>query len=585
MFKINNLTKNYGERNILKDVNYEFRNKGIVCLLGPSGSGKTTLLNILSGFDNNYSGEVLVCDTSLTKMSNEELCEYRRDNVGFVFQNYNLLKGYTVLENVLLPTKLNKLDEIKNNEKARALIERVGLLDKIDENIENLSGGQKQRVSIARALINNPKIIFADEPTGALDRNNSNEVMKMLKEISKECLVVLITHDKSLCSFSDEIIYINEGQIVVQERKEEENGENKKIICGNEPSKFPPFSLSIKNFKIYLTHNIFISLAISIGVLAFILSLSSNNVIEKSIEEFKGKNTAFNNGYIIGKDEDNILSLLKEDNRIENVYYQYMLENISLNFKGNIQTMEEKFPMPKATETMAYGIMPRAEKNEIAITPSFGRKFSNNISSLIGERLSLEYNGKKYELTISGIYNGTYDDFFVSSDIEKKLYEGVEKPNYSISYDVKEFGDVVEVNDMLNSKNIDSKNASQEIEVLEKFFNNITKLFFLISILILVIGIFITSVLIGKLQSSRRNEGELLQALGFTEGNIRSVVIFENIILSAMAGSFNLVLLAISYGVISAIGLALSISLWQVCISTLISVITVLLISVIVSKK
>ena len=181
MIQVKNLRKKYDHSLILDDTNFTFPNKGLVCLLGASGCGKSTLLNMIAGFDSDYSGDITVCGTSISKMNADELCAYRRDNIGFIFQNYHLLSGYTVLENIMLHCELNSLDEQSNVENAKELLNKLGISEKANEKIENLSGGQKQRVAIARALISNPSIILADEPTGALDRSNSNEIMNFAK--------------------------------------------------------------------------------------------------------------------------------------------------------------------------------------------------------------------------------------------------------------------------------------------------------------------------------------------------------------------------------------------------------------------
>ena len=217
MIQINNLVKKYDQSLILDDTSFTFPNQGLVCLLGASGCGKSTLLNMIAGFDSDYSGDITVLGTSISNMNADELCAYRRDNIGFIFQNYHLLSGYTVLENILLSCELNTLSEEENRANAKELLNKLGLSQKIDEKIENLSGGQKQRVAIARALISNPRIILADEPTGALDRSNSNEIMELLKEISKDRLVIVITHDQKICSFADEVIHIENGKIIAKE--------------------------------------------------------------------------------------------------------------------------------------------------------------------------------------------------------------------------------------------------------------------------------------------------------------------------------------------------------------------------------
>lgn len=215
LLKIKNVTKKYGNQVILENFNYEFPNSGITCVLGASGSGKTTLLNLMAGFDRDYSGKIEVNGENIGDLSSRELGTYRKNVVGFIFQDYNLISGYTVLENILLAADLNDNDIKCNEEKARNLLLQFGIEDKIHERVENLSGGEKQRVCIARALINNPPIIFADEPTGALDRKNSDQIMEILKKISKDKIIIVITHDEKICDYADEIISIVNGGIEI----------------------------------------------------------------------------------------------------------------------------------------------------------------------------------------------------------------------------------------------------------------------------------------------------------------------------------------------------------------------------------
>ena len=187
MIKIKDITKKYGSNIILEHCSYEFPDTGIVCLMGPSGGGKTTLLNLLAGFDTDYSGVITVGGVRINEMNAHELCGYRRDNIGFVFQNYHLMPGYTVLENILLACD-GREDEKERQKKGKALLKRLGMEEKENQLSETLSGGQKQRAAIARALVNDPRIIFADEPTGALDRKTSTEIMTLLREISRDRL-------------------------------------------------------------------------------------------------------------------------------------------------------------------------------------------------------------------------------------------------------------------------------------------------------------------------------------------------------------------------------------------------------------
>lgn len=587
MIQIRNVTKKYADTVIINNANYTFPEKGIVCLMGPSGGGKTTLLNLIAGFDTDYEGEILVGGKSISKMDADSLCRYRCDNIGFVFQNYHLLPGYTVLENVQIASELSEESSEDSQQRATTLLNRLGIEAKKNQKVENLSGGQKQRVAIARALMSNPQILFADEPTGALDRNTSTEIMTILQEIAKDRLVVVITHDAKICEFADEIIHIRDQRIVTEQERPRNITGDTSLVIGRKTI-ISMFSRAIKNFKVHAMRYAAVSLAISIGLLTFLFSLSFGNIMERSIDDFTTKNTAFNNGYIKGEDDGTILNLLKEDDRIENVYYQYKLENISLSIDNKTEQLTEKFPMPKATESLSYGVMPRYGMNEIAITPSLAKKFDLDIRNLIDKSLVLELAGKEYNLTISGIYNAGYDDFFVSSDVEQQFYKTVSadaNKNYSINYDVKEFSDIVAVSNDMELHGLTAKTAASEVSALQNTFNSLNKLFFIISILILAIGLFICTVLLYKLQNARFREVGLLSALGFSRQQISSMIRYENLMLSSLATMVNLILLGVSILVGKMMGYTLIFTGVQITLSVVATFVIVMSISSIVSYK
>lgn len=583
MIELQNISKSYGGVKIFDNLSFTFDDTGLICLLGASGCGKTTLLNILAGFDRDYSGQISVLGESISKMNEDQLCYYRRDCIGFVFQNYHLLSGYTVLENVLLPSELNGESEELNRKNAEDLLNKLGLSAKLSEKVENLSGGQKQRVAIARALINNPSIILADEPTGALDRKNSAEIMNLLKEISKDRLVIVITHDKKNCDIADRMISIVDGALIAEDRKTD-IPKNKQLYVKEKNVKISVITRGFKNFKVHFLRNMAVALAISLGVLCFVLSLSSGNVLGNSIDAFKQKNIAFNNGYIQLGDQTDPIELLKKDTRIENVYYQYKIDNVELSLNGKTERINEKSPTPKSTQAMAYGSIPKTGENQIALSPSLAQKFEGDLSKLIGQKINLLYGGQPYVVTISGIFNGTFDDFIISSDVEKDFYKDKqgEKP-YSISYDVKDFEDIVAVSEKLEDNKIQSKNAAKEVANLQNTFHNISRLFLVVSMLILGISLFISTVLLVKLQSSRYSELGLLSALGFGKSTISKMIISENLILSFSSILFYFILAGIiaimnrifSFGFISSslqlVISALGTGIIVVCISFLAS--------------
>lgn len=585
MIEIKNLSKNYGQTKIFDHMSFTFPNEGLVCILGASGCGKSTLLNILAGFDSDYTGDIRVMSSLINKMSTSELCSYRRDNIGFIFQNYHLLSGYTVLENIGLATELNTSSMTENEEAAIKLLDKLGLTEKTTEKVENLSGGQKQRVAIARALINAPSVLLADEPTGALDRKTSTEIMMILKELSKDRLVIVITHDSKCAEFADLTVAIEDGKLVTQQAIP--CIVSKTSLRKNSPMKVSVFRRGLKNYKVHLSRYIAVSMAISIGILCFILSLSSGNIIEKSIEEFQEKNTAFNNGYIkVEDDEKRIIEALKGDKRIENIYEQYVINNISLTLDGTTELMVEKYPTPKAIKKMSYGTMPKDGKNEIAISPSLAAKFGGEIKNLLGKTISLEYMDEIYPLTIRGIFNAEYDDIIISSDVEQKFYQKeMDGKVYSVSYDVTEFEDIVGVSTMLKENGFVSQNASAEVAAFQTTFQNLNHLFLTLSIIILSVCVFISAILLVKLQNSRYREIGLLSALGYTKSQIRNMVLSENILLSGTAALLNFFLVVIACMIGKAIGYGIIIELPQFLASIVLTVLTVIGISFFASIK
>lgn len=217
--EIRNLVKNYGTREIqarvLKGVDLTIYENDFIAIMGPSGSGKTTLLNILSTIDKPTQGTVRLDDTDILKISNRELSKIRRDKISFVFQDYNLLDTMSLEDNIALPLSLNGVSGKTCIEKTRELSRLFGLEEHLKKYPYQLSGGQKQRGAICRALITEPKIIFADEPTGALDSKASRELLECLKKVndSGQATILMVTHDPYSASFAKEVYLLNDGQI------------------------------------------------------------------------------------------------------------------------------------------------------------------------------------------------------------------------------------------------------------------------------------------------------------------------------------------------------------------------------------
>lgn len=216
MIELKHVDKIYGKGesavHALKDVNVEIEDGKFTAILGKSGSGKSTLMNIIGALDSPTSGEVFANGKNLTKMSADELADYRNKTTGFVFQSFYLEPTFTVLDNVAMPLVIAGVDRRTREKKAKAVLEQLGLSDKIGKMANELSGGQKQRVSIARALVHDPDIVLADEPTGNLDSQNGAEVMALLRQICDSGKsVVLVTHNMEDAKNADNVIFIKDG--------------------------------------------------------------------------------------------------------------------------------------------------------------------------------------------------------------------------------------------------------------------------------------------------------------------------------------------------------------------------------------
>lgn len=284
MLKLINLEKDYYvDKNpvkVLKGLNLEFRKKEFVSILGPSGCGKTTLLNIIGGLDRYTRGEMLIDSVTTGQYNDSDWDSYRNNRVGFIFQNYNLIPHLSILDNVQLALTLSGVTKKAREERAIAILERVGLKEHLHKKPNQLSGGQMQRVAIARALINDPEIILADEPTGALDSETSVEIMEILKDISKSRLIIMVTHNAILANaYSTRIVSILDGKITndtnsyVTENIKPLKEKTKKISM----SFWTALGLSFKNLLTKKTRTLITALASSIGIIGIALSLSLEN--------------------------------------------------------------------------------------------------------------------------------------------------------------------------------------------------------------------------------------------------------------------------------------------------------------------
>ncbi|WP_427182133.1 ATP-binding cassette domain-containing protein [Paenibacillus sp. TC-CSREp1] len=287
ILEVENVRKSYtlyGKEKVpvLHGLNLSFQTGEFVSILGESGCGKSTLMNIIGGMDSDYEGNVVVRGQNLSEMTEKEMDDYRKNNVGFVFQNFNLIPHLSVLENVTIAMQMTDTEVKERTRRAIDILTEVGLKEHLHKRPNQLSGGQKQRVSIARALSNNPDIILADEPTGALDRENGDQILKLLDNIAqKGVLVLAVTHSQKVADSGTRIVRMEEGRVADDIQLRERSS------AVNEPDRatsrslglLASFRMALQNMKLNMKRNVLVALGGSIGILSVLLMLSLGNGI------------------------------------------------------------------------------------------------------------------------------------------------------------------------------------------------------------------------------------------------------------------------------------------------------------------
>lgn len=334
MLEVKNLSKAFAiddsrENIILNDVSFTLNDKGFYFIIGKSGCGKSTLLNILMGLMKPDKGEVLFEGRDISKFSASELSEFLKNDIGIIFQSYNLFNGYTVKENLKVASSIKGVDE---DEKVNSLLLRYGLLDKEDSLVDKLSGGEKQRLCLVRSLISSPKILFCDEPTGALDKLNSIQLMDELRVLSKKILVVCVSHNSELYNtYADGIIYLSNGHIKVSHRHESSNlvKEDKKGKEERLKSKIPGV-ISSRNMKKNFKYNVINAISAGFSLFLMVISLFFDSGIKASKQSLITSYGDYNI-YQVSKNheeeiEDSLVSLVKSEKpsyeEVQTLFYE-----------------------------------------------------------------------------------------------------------------------------------------------------------------------------------------------------------------------------------------------------------------------
>lgn len=349
--KLINIKKTYkiGDTKIeaLKEINLSFRNNEFVSILGPSGCGKTTLLNIIGGLDKYDSGDLIINGISTQKYKDNNWDAYRNSQIGFVFQSYNLISHLTVLQNVEIALTLSGVSSKERKRRAKEVLDSVGLKNQINKKPNQLSGGQMQRVAIARALVNNPNIILADEPTGALDSKTSIQIMEILKEISKTKLIIMVTHNQDLAEeYSSRIVNLFDGNIVsdsdlVTEENNIQEKETKKKKTSM--SWLTALSLSFRNLLTKKNRTIVTSIAGSIGIIGVALVLALSNGLTKYINKMQSESlSGFPISISTSSQNVDMTNRGAFNSENDNKYTKYPSDDIIYNYNSSTKTKTHK---------------------------------------------------------------------------------------------------------------------------------------------------------------------------------------------------------------------------------------------------
>ncbi len=417
LLRITNLKKSYNitktqKQDVLKGIDIEFKSGDLVALLGESGCGKTTLINILGGLDMDYTGSIVIKGDYIRDFSEKELDDYRKKRVGLIFQNYNLIGHMTILENVELAMTISDIDEKVRKERALDLLKMVGLGNFPDKYPNQLSGGQKQRVAIARALANNPTIILADEPTGALDKDSAEIVMKILKKISESGkLVIIVTHSQKVAEECGRIIKLDNGVIVddYQNKKLHIDKHRDKEIVPKNMKKKDLFKRAVQNTKRNKRRSLLTSVGMAVGICAMMLILCLSSGLTKYVNNvYAEKGTSLN--LVVQKEENasfetSEIDAIKQVSGVYSATQTSLIKDASINNDGTVKTGRVSGYYSAYVPEVLYGNVPSVTGEVLVGSKLAGEFSSDSLIALVGETITITVGDTAETFKVVGIYD------------------------------------------------------------------------------------------------------------------------------------------------------------------------------------
>ena len=620
--ELKNIQKSYylgkDEFKVLKGINLSFEKGEMVSILGESGGGKSTLMNIIGGLDSKYEGDVLLNGSSLKHDTDKQLDEYRRKTIGFIFQSFNLISHLTILDNVLVPLEMTTLSKKEQVARAKELLSKVGLSDHINKYPNQLSGGQKQRVSIARALAGDPEMLIADEPTGALDPENTTEILQILDNIAKEGkLVLTVTHSQKVADYGTRIVHMTDGRI------DEDRILRDKYAESDEPS-LESKSLSLKsivkmtwdNIKYNSKRNFLIIFGGLIGIFSVVFMLGLGNGVRGYINheiysqvnpnsiQVSHKNT---NDHSSFKDTD--VKRLEAIKGVKSVQKAYASTGIQM--KSGSKTAQSSYMTTSLAtineSNIKHGSAPK--DGEILINTTAAKSLNkNNPNSLVGKEIQVSFNAMKNgtpfpvtkKLKVSGIIDSQSPLTIINYDTVKEALSdnGIQiKPNF-LNVNIKGgVGNVDPVQNRIKAIEVNGKKAysiqgaGAIVSTLNTYINLAVYVLAAIAGISLLVSAIMIIVVLYISVAERTKEIGILRALGATKGNIRMLFVSQSLFLGVFSSvSAVIISYLLQFGINSAVHGMIDYSIIQISLGNaifgiVVAIIINLLASILPSNK
>lgn len=561
----------------LKDINLSFEKGELVSIIGESGSGKSTLMNLMGGLDSDFQGEILVGGENIRDYSEKNLVEYHKEKVGFVFQSFNLISHLSVLDNVTLAMTLSNVSKADREKRAKEILGVVGLQDQLHKKPDAISGGQKQRVAIARALVNDPDIIIADEPTGALDSETTNQVLEMIKEIAENGkLVIMVTHSEKVAAYSSRVVTIDDGRVINDQMGKALTVTDNKYKTAK-PNRNKNLSLlgsaklALLNMKEKLSRNILIALGGSIGIMSVILMLSLGSGVNSYLTDTMNSqvNPLVSEVHMPDEETGNETDIneLQNQNPLLSSSASFESENIDeLAGIEHVESVEEGFTnfsigTNKATYNdksgqfmsvttissmitsadIAEGGLP--EEGEVMITKNMADTLGED---LVGKEIQINtiVNEKQLDLTmtVSGIYgveSGLDTVYLNYEDLKNALEEAGGELNPNIAYLV---SDDAASTEAIKAKVEDLGYKGSSTEAIAETFSQMLDVFTYVLAVVAGISLVVSAIMILTVLYisvvERTKEIGVIKAIGGRKKDIRRIFVSESFLIGLFSGMF-----------------------------------------------